>query len=209
MQEKNLIRISLGLALAGLFFLYISSAGAKPQQVQLDEVESQLGRRVEVFGTIYSMHFAKGNAFLELTDGDSFLEIPLFKSVLRGIEEFEVGDQMKVRGKAGTYRDELQVVPGSPADVKIYHVHPIPFSWIWKKIGQVVKVQGKVKEIKRIGTYTMLTLENRGQVRVFVPFQLESLPRRGQVVRACGLVQLYKGEPELKLTCEAGLRLYV
>ena len=63
-----------------------------------------------------------------------------------------------------------------------------------------------MKEVHQNKNSLILVLENSVTIRVFVPF-LPRVELEGRRVRACGRVQEYRGELEVALSCEAGLRL--
>lgn len=163
---------------------------------------------VEVYGTVAEVRFSKGNAFVKLADeSGETVDIPLFSRVLSSLENFEIGDRLRVRGKAGTYNGTPQVVPSNSSDVRVYPVPPIRLERLEEFLGRYVKVQGKVREVVQSKGVVILTLENLGRVKVFIPFTPEVLPREGEVVRACGLVQEYQGSLEVLVRCEEGLKL--
>jgi DNA/RNA endonuclease YhcR with UshA esterase domain len=208
MKEKTLVGLAAVCSVVGVVVLCLSSAAAKPKQVELSTVSGETGRVVEVYGTVGELRFSGEHAFVRLVgENGEWVEVPLFSRVRSGVGEFEVGDRMRVRGKAGTYKDKPQVVPSSASDVKIYRTHPVRFDQLGAYLNQYVKIEGTVKRVYQAGQECLiLTLENSGTAKAFLPF-VPKAELQGLRVRTCGLVQEYKGELEVALTCEAGLRI--
>jgi DNA/RNA endonuclease YhcR with UshA esterase domain len=209
MKEKTLVALAAVCSVVGVVVLCLSSAAAKPKQVELSTVSGETGRVVEVYGTVGELRFSGEHAFVKLVgENGEWVEVPLFSRVRSGVGEFEVGDRMRVRGKAGTYKDKPQVVPSSASDVKIYRIHPVRFDQLGTYLNQYVKIEGTVRSAYQTASQKclILTLENSGTAKAFLPF-VPQAELQGLRVRACGLVQEYKGELEVALTCEAGLRI--
>ncbi|MEM2282767.1 MAG: OB-fold nucleic acid binding domain-containing protein [Candidatus Hadarchaeales archaeon] len=209
MREKTLIRLAVVCSVVGVAVLCLAATYAKPKEVELSTVTQELGRMVEVYGTVAEVRFSKGNAFVKLADeSGQTVDIPLFSRVLSGLENFEIGDRLRVRGKARTYNGTPQIIPSNSSDVRVYPVPPIRLERLEEFLGRHVKVQGIVREVVQSKGVVILTLENRGRVKVFIPFTPEVLPREGEVVRACGLVQEYRGSLEVVVRCGEGLKLH-
>jgi len=209
MREKTLVALAALCSVVGVIVLCLSSAAVKPRQVELSTVSQEAGRVVEVYGTVGELRFSGGHAFVKLVgESGDWVEVPLFSRVRSGVGELEVGDRMRVRGKAGTYKDKPQVVPSSALDVKIYRTHPVRFDQLGACLNQYVKIEGTVKRVYQTASQKclILTLENSGTAKVFLPF-VPRVELQGLRVRACGQVQEYKGELEVAVACEAGLRI--
>jgi DNA/RNA endonuclease YhcR with UshA esterase domain len=207
MKEKTLVWLAAVCSVVGVIVLCLSSVAARPKQVELNSVSQEAGKMVEVYGTVGEVRFSGEHAFVKLYGEDkNWVEIPLFSRVRSGLGEFEVGDKMRVRGKAGTYKNKPQVIPSSASDVKIYRTSPVSPRFLDRYLGRFVKVQGRVRKVHQTasGKSLLLELENSGMVKVFVPFVPQIKP--DGVVRACGLVKEYKGQLEVMVTCEAGLK---
>jgi DNA/RNA endonuclease YhcR with UshA esterase domain len=208
MKEKTLVWLAAACSVVGVIVLCLSSVAARPKQVELNSVSQEAGKMVEVYGTIGEVRFSGEHAFVKLYGEDeNWVEVPLFSRVRLGLGEFEVGDKMRVRGKAGTYKNKPQVVPSIASDVRIYRTSPVSPEFLDRYLGRFVKVQGKVRKVHQIasGKSLLLELENSRMVKVFVPFVPQARLEE-ETVRACGLVKEYKGELEIVVTCEAGLK---
>jgi DNA/RNA endonuclease YhcR with UshA esterase domain len=207
MKDKTLVWLAAICSVLGVIVLCFSSVAARPKQVQLNDVSQEAGKMVEVYGTVGEIRFSGEHAFVKLYGEDeNWVEVPLFSRVRSSLGEFEVGDKMRVRGKVGTYKNKPQVVPSSASDVRIYRTSPVSPEFLDRYLGKFVKVQGKVRKTHQSTSSKslLLELENSRIVKVFVPF-IPQATLEG-AVRACGLVKEYKGELEIVVTCEAGLK---
>lgn len=107
MRDSTLIKISLAWALIGIFILLSIAAFAKPQQLQISDLNDNVGKTVVVFANIKDIGYKTDVVFLTLQDATG--EIP---GVFFGNQknELSAGNSIAVKGKIQMYRGELEIV---------------------------------------------------------------------------------------------------
>ena len=211
--ERELTRLSLLSSLVGLAAVYGVAIASTHRLTPIAKIDNGfVGTRVAVAGRVVDLSEAEGgHLFVKLQDDSGgMITVPIFSSLSSKLRS-TVGllDHMEVRGTVSVYRDELEVVPSRPEDVRVVHTAPASLSEIGREnLGRPVKVFGVIYSRNIIGAGNiLLTLrENGGELRVFIPSKLAGkIPEIhvGDEVVIGGWLQLYNGEIELKVTSSA------
>lgn len=126
--KKNILLIVCVLvSLAGLAFIYFSSANISPPETKISNIDSSLtGKLTSITGKIvYVRNHPSGHVFLELADSDSKIDVPIFASLMNQLKnneitryDFKKGKTLRITGIVGEYNGQLQVVPRKAADVQ-------------------------------------------------------------------------------------------
>lgn len=112
---------SLSMSIAGLFLIYVTAANVEPENIEIGEIGGDLiGSTVSTEGQIKSVReHENGHLFLEISDGETDLQVPVFSNVARHMDKriFKKGFSVKVTGVVDEYRRQLQIIPRKPEDV--------------------------------------------------------------------------------------------
>lgn len=207
---ERLTKLSLLCSLAGIAVLYGASLSSRPSVVPIASLDSTfVGLRVVVSGqVINSYEHANGHLFLKLKDDSGgVISVPIFSRVRAGLNEpIELLDVVQVVGRVELYRNQLEVIPDKPEDIRVIHSPSLKVSDVNDShLGQLVKVQGIVVEREIVGKGNLiLTLgEDGAKLPVFVPASIAAngFPEVhvGYTIRVGGEVQLYRQRLELKV----------
>lgn len=115
-DDENLKRISLILAVIGIIMIYVVTLFIEPQQVSIkDLTENDVGKNVVVNGTIISYSINNENIFIKLTDGTGNITVVMFERTARGqlVYDMKEGGFVSVAGKVNIYKSELEIVANS------------------------------------------------------------------------------------------------
>lgn len=116
MEDKTLLRLALGTAVTGLLVLYFASANSGTRALELSEVsEDELGRLVEVSGTISRIKLYEKSTLLFISDDESELQV---YAPFR-FEGLGKGNYISVRGEVKEYKGTLEVVPFKEEDLVV------------------------------------------------------------------------------------------
>ena len=211
MNDHVMIRLSLVCSLVGLAAVYGAGLSIRPRLTPIAALDNDfVGTRVVISGQVVDLRTTDdGHLFLKLQDNSGgVVSVPIFNRIRSALEDpVELLDFVQVRGEVKLYREDLEVVPSEPADVRVVHTAPVSVSEVSAdNVGSPVKVQGVVVERDIVGSgHLLLTLgEGTARLTVFVPGWIagNGFPPVdvGDMVRASGWLQLYNGVPELRIT---------
>jgi len=115
-KDENLVKLSLGVALAGIAAIYAVTLFAVPATVKISDInEGYAGRHVTINATIAKISIRDGNIFLTLDDGTGSITAVMFERTARGTAAYDVktGYNISVTGQINIYKDELEVIADS------------------------------------------------------------------------------------------------
>ncbi len=189
----------LSCAVLGLVMLYLGLRLSEPRVVGAADLTDRLvGNSVLLSGRVMDLYeHPDGHLFLRVGEENRTVSVPLFSSLRKGMR-VEMLDWVEVRGRVKEWRGELEVVPGRPEDVRVRREPPRRVGEIGaEEVGRLVKVEGEVKRIMRVGENLTLLILGEGEnvLRLFLTFPAQV--RVGARVVAAGRVQLYRGELEV------------
>ncbi|MBI4018429.1 MAG: OB-fold nucleic acid binding domain-containing protein [Candidatus Aenigmarchaeota archaeon] len=105
---KDLEKVSLVLAAAGIIALFFVTESSKPAEITGLAVDSSyIGRDVMINGTIKSIAIREGNVFATL---ENSTRVVLFRGKAAGSEALRRGDKVSVTGKVQLYKNQLEIV---------------------------------------------------------------------------------------------------
>jgi len=117
MNDKTLVRISLGISLIGVLGLFLFVQTIEPLNVEVSRIDdSMIGKSVEVSGNIDSFSVKEGNVFLTIDDGTGKISVVMFERDARrnsGVYSLKEGGNVTVSGKIALYRSELEIIADS------------------------------------------------------------------------------------------------
>lgn len=117
MNDKTLMRLSLVIAIVGLAALMVAANFAEPKKVEISSIgEEMIGHNVKVNGSVESASINDGNIFISLADGNSSIDIVMFKQNAKNnavAYNLKKGDFIIVEGKVNFYRNDLEIVADS------------------------------------------------------------------------------------------------
>ncbi|MBI2547390.1 MAG: hypothetical protein HYW23_03005 [Candidatus Aenigmarchaeota archaeon] len=128
LTKNFLIVLSLIVSLSGMIIIYISSINLEPNQIKISDITSDMeGRKISTTGYIIDRKLNKdGHLFLVISDNKSAIQVPLFSDLMGNLKQigvterdFHLNDRISVKGALEIYKDNLQIVPRKPSDVKI------------------------------------------------------------------------------------------
>jgi len=93
-----------------------------PPKVKLLELtDDYISKIVTVEGEITRVKSIKGGILITFRDGDEYMLTPFWSNILDGLdsEQIKKGAHITITGKVKEYKGKLEVIPGSPEDVKI------------------------------------------------------------------------------------------
>ena len=111
MNEKELKKICLVLAVFGLILIYISELLFAVPLYRVNEVEEHLlGEKIKVCGVLKWQRTADGGTrFLELYDNTS-IDVVFFKDKAIDSFDFDNGDFVCVTGAVKKYNNRLEII---------------------------------------------------------------------------------------------------
>ncbi|MEA3397475.1 MAG: OB-fold nucleic acid binding domain-containing protein, partial [Chloroflexota bacterium] len=171
---------------------------------------SDEGSWVNARGRIVALEGFKGGLKATLDDGTAQVLLVLWQSLYAELPEptaLDVGAEVEVAGEVKVYQGDLELVPGSPGDVRIVTAAPeIP--WVEVQAlstadtGRIVRLRGvsgdpvafsagvKVPLDDGTGTITVLLWSNVAEA-------LAQPPQAGMLLEVVGEVAFYQDEMEL------------
>lgn len=168
------------------------------------------GGWVNARGRIVALEGFKGGLKATLDDGTAQVLLVLWQSLYAELPEptaLDVGAEVEVKGEIQVYQGDLELVPGSPEDVRIVTAAP-ELPWVEVQAlstadtGRIVRLRGvsgdpvafsagvKVPLDDGTGTITVLLWSN-------VAESLAQPPRAGMLLEVVGEVAFYQDEMEL------------
>jgi DNA/RNA endonuclease YhcR with UshA esterase domain len=119
MEEKLLLKISIGCALIGLVILFWVSRNLELATNKIGEITIEdLGKNVKVCGKIASKSESKTNhVFLRLQDDTGNIDVVIFNSTAEnarklGIDPYQLKkyDSICVTGSVDEYKEKLEII---------------------------------------------------------------------------------------------------
>ena len=133
-ENKSLIYICLSTSLIGIVLIYISSSMMKPISLPISDITfDNVGDKIEVVGFVtYRYNHPDGHVFITIEDdSDTSIQIPLFSDFVNSFDsmnkqkatmkDLRVGSLVEIDGIVDEYKNELQIVPKKPDDVRILY----------------------------------------------------------------------------------------
>ncbi|MEJ5309173.1 MAG: OB-fold nucleic acid binding domain-containing protein [Anaerolineae bacterium] len=169
-----------------------------------------LGSWMRLQGRVVLMEGFKGGMKATLDDGTGQIMLVLWDNVYTALENpaaVDVGAEVVVEGKLGSYEDELQIVPESSRDITI--VTPAPeIPWVAvgdlqaQDVGRVVRLRGVLGAPEGFSAGAKAQLDDgTGSITVLlwtnILTALDPPPSAGQTVEVIGVIQEYRGELEI------------
>jgi DNA/RNA endonuclease YhcR with UshA esterase domain len=182
--------------------------------IPIAEVDAgRIGQEVTVTGQVVeAASFAQGFKFT-LDDGTGRIVLLLWHNLYDACPDapgLNVGATVRAAGEIGQFEEELQIQPASGADVQVKtpSEHPAPEREIGSMgdhIGQRITLVGQVMRSEETGSGIRLFVGNAsGEALVFIWRNVleriagnQVLGTPGTTVRVTGMVQEYRGAPEL------------
>jgi len=182
--------------------------------VPIAEVHAgRIGQEVTVIGQVMeAASFAQGFKFT-LDDGTGRIVLLLWHNLYDACPDapgLNVGATVRAAGEIGQYEEELQLQPASGGDVQVEtpSAYPAPerkIGSIGDHVGQRITLAGQVLRFEETDSGIRLFVgDASGEALVFIwPNVLERIPGNealavpGTTVRVTGVVQEYRGTPEL------------
>lgn len=119
MDDKNLIKISAAVSVAGLVLLFFAVQLAEPRKIEIGSItQSDLGAIVEISGTVEKLSKSDGTTFITLNDGDE-IEVVVFESAAKKmplLDSVKEGKNVTFVGKISVYRSDLEIIA---SDLKV------------------------------------------------------------------------------------------
>lgn len=205
-------KLSLLCSLAGMALLYVGAIQMRPGLTPISKIDMDfVGLKTKVSGRVIDLsRHSKGHVFLKVKDGSGgVISVPIFASMSSKLdEEVKLLDNIRITGEVENYQGELELLPEGAESIKVIHSTPTEVSRIDEgRVGETVKIRGVVREKEPVGKGSLL-MEIWGDdsgLTVYMPPDVagaRDLPEIGvgDRVQLAGLVQLYEGELELKLS---------
>ncbi len=128
LSKNYILIISLVSSIIGLILIYIAAISIEPAKVKIIDITPELiGKTVTTTGNIVkrNLHSAD-HLFLTISDGSAGIDVPLFSSFMKNLNElginekdFTIGKKLGVTGVLNEFNGQLQVQPRKVSDVKI------------------------------------------------------------------------------------------
>ncbi len=199
-----------GLAAFGMPFLLPVQGGTLPINVTRDLVGNVV--TVEGIATMYTGGFFAGSSTKFYVE-DETGGIQVYVPGGLGADNVAIGDQVRVVGEIETYRDSLELVPASPADVEIMaravaEPQPSPITILDNEnndavLGRLNVIEGTVSRIEEFSySYEVDLTDGQGQsTLVYIEKDTGVTPEPldlGKMYRIIGISEFYSGYRQLK-----------
>jgi len=108
MRERTFLIIAVIWSLIGLFVLLLLASFAEPPKLNVSELESQIGKIVELDAVnVASISYKEDAVFLTLEDSTGKISAVYF-----GNPKYEIieNDRIAVKGKVQLYKGDLEII---------------------------------------------------------------------------------------------------
>ncbi len=128
MEEKFILLACFLCSFTGLFLTYFVAKSIEPFEIELSEINYEfIGRTVSTRGKIvYKKLHPSGHLFLSLEEKGLKIQVPIFSSLMKKIEEngikeedFWIGRILEVKGVVDEYQGQLQIIPRKVEDLRL------------------------------------------------------------------------------------------
>jgi len=114
MNDRTLAKISLVMAIFGLFGLLVINLFIVPTAVLIGEInDGRLGEIISVDADVKSMSTSNGHIFFTLADGSGEIRAVMWQSVVKtntDAHNIGAGDAVLVTGQITSYRGDLEII---------------------------------------------------------------------------------------------------
>ncbi|MGC9348762.1 MAG: OB-fold nucleic acid binding domain-containing protein [Anaerolineae bacterium] len=194
--------------------IVLSEAPAAPTPLALTPLaalsDDDQGLTARVRGRVVLLEGLKGGVKATLDDGTAEVALLLWDRVHRDLTDpvaLDVGAEIEVTGEVELYKGELELVPGSGADVVIVEPAPAP-PWVElgdltpSDAGRVVRARGVLREPAGFSAGVKVPLDDGTGVLTVLLWsniyeQLDPSPQAGLQVEVVGLIDVYNQKLEL------------
>jgi len=193
----------------------ITLAAAPPVAVSKARQLSSLspadeGLQVQVQGRVVLLEGFKGGLKATLDDSTDLILLLLWDSVYSALPTptaLDVGADITVKGEVQVYKDELEIIPASAADITIHTAAPA-INWVEinslspRNAGQVLRLRGVLAKPDAFSAGVKIQLDDgTGKITVLlwnnIVIALPQRPAPGMLVEVVGSIAEYRGELEI------------
>jgi DNA/RNA endonuclease YhcR with UshA esterase domain len=110
MRDETLLKLSLGIAVLGLIWLFIASQQTTPTGYAIAQLgDNTMDQTVRVTGTVSTVKTtAEGHSFITLKDQTGSIQVVAFAGSKLDIPE--QGQKIEVTGRLQEYKGKLEIV---------------------------------------------------------------------------------------------------
>lgn len=111
METKNLLRISIIIAVIGIAALFFIT-NISIEKVDIADAGKYMGSSVKIEGNINSVFTSKdGHVFFKVSDNSGSIDVVAFKNYnLDGVYNLKKGQEIEVRGIVQEYKGKLEII---------------------------------------------------------------------------------------------------
>lgn len=126
-NEKNLVKISIGGVFVGLSLLYIVSQNMQAESLPIAGLKPEMaGKYVNITGDISKIQKLENGLILTMQDNTTQVKVVLWNNLLEElrlkgfeVDKIQEGARMNVVGIMEVYRGSLEIMPTKSEDVKL------------------------------------------------------------------------------------------
>ena len=107
MKDRTFIKLALAWSMAGIFLLILVANFTAPPEVNLIDLESNIGKKVVVEGEVDSTSYKEKVSFIDLQDNTGKTTIVVFEDLPNKVYK---KDKIRVEGEVSEYKGQLEII---------------------------------------------------------------------------------------------------
>jgi len=133
-SDRKIVYICLFISVVGLISIYLIALRIESIYLPINQITPEfIGRKIEIVGFVTDRYdHPDGHIFITVEDDSGHsIDVPLFSSFSKSfnsmnsqkakLDEIRVGSLLEIEGIVGQYRNDMQIVPKKPDDLRILY----------------------------------------------------------------------------------------
>lgn len=120
MDDKNLFRTALAVAVIGFIGVVVAAYLVEPVRVGIEDIDSgMVGQNVVVNGSVKAISISEGNIFITLEKNGYEIKVVMFERTARDTIAYTLRekDAVSVYGKVNFYREDVEIIADAVARI--------------------------------------------------------------------------------------------